>query len=63
MELAAITFDCSDAEKLASFWSGALGRPVDDGATADYAVVAGSPAWAFVAVPEDKVTKLSLIHI
>lgn len=57
MNLSAITFDCNDAATLAAFWSDALGRPVDDGASSDYATLPGSPAWAFIAVPEPKTAK------
>ncbi len=40
----AISVDCADAEKLAGFWSAALGRPVRDGATAGSAAVEAGPA-------------------
>jgi predicted enzyme related to lactoylglutathione lyase len=45
------SFDCSDAAALADFWSGVLERPVDDGATADYASIGldgAGPTWLFV---------------
>jgi predicted enzyme related to lactoylglutathione lyase len=59
----ALTMDCSDAAKLATFWSGVLGRPVDDGATEEFAAIgmadhAGrQPFWMFVKVPENKTAK------
>ena len=58
-----ISLDCDDAGKLASFWSEALGRPVDGGATDEFAAIglegeAGpGPAWMFHKVPEAKVAK------
>ena len=55
--LAAITFDCDDAAALATFWSTLLRRPVEDGASRDYASIAGPPAWAFLRVPEGKTAK------
>jgi predicted enzyme related to lactoylglutathione lyase len=45
------SFDCSDAERLAGFWSQVLERPVDEGATPAFAMVgfdAGGPTWMFV---------------
>lgn len=55
--LSAITFDCDDAAALAGFWSTLLRRPVGEGASRDYASIAGPPAWAFLRVPEGKVAK------
>ena len=61
--LYAITFDCADAAKLASFWSSVLGQAVDDGATAEFASIglageaASRPHWMFVKVPEAKSAK------
>ena len=52
-----LTFDCSDAEKLAGFWSQALGRPLGDGASPEYAVIGGTPGWMFLQVPEAKAAK------
>jgi predicted enzyme related to lactoylglutathione lyase len=51
LTLGMISFDCGDAAALAAFWSGVLERPVDDGATAEYATIgfAGDePTWMFV---------------
>jgi len=52
-----LTFDCNDAATLAGFWAAVLDRPVDDGASADFAVIAGSPGWMFLKVPEAKTVK------
>jgi predicted enzyme related to lactoylglutathione lyase len=52
-----LTFDCADAEKLASFWSAALGQELADGASPEYAVIEGQPGWMFLQVPEAKVAK------
>jgi catechol 2,3-dioxygenase-like lactoylglutathione lyase family enzyme len=60
LTFAAITFDCSDAEKVAAFWSGLLGRPVDDGASGDFASIGwggSEPAWFFQRVPEGRQVK------
>jgi predicted enzyme related to lactoylglutathione lyase len=60
--LAAITFDCSDAGKLAAFWSELLGLPVDDGSTPGYTSIPGTPMWAFIEVPEPKTAK-NRVHV
>ena len=39
VDLLAVTFDCADATALASFWSAVLERPVDDGASEDFAAI------------------------
>src|SRR4051812_16099686 len=57
-----VPVDCRDALKVADFWSAALDRPIDDGATADFASVAGEPAMAFVRVPEGKKVK-NRVHV
>ncbi|WP_043499664.1 VOC family protein [Georgenia sp. SUBG003] len=54
----AITFDADDAGALARFWGAALDRPVQDGASAEFAAVGGEgPAYLFFAVPEGKTAK------
>jgi hypothetical protein len=57
MTLTYLTFDCADAAALASFWAAVLEQPVDDGASPEYALVKGTPAWMFVQVPEPKTAK------
>jgi hypothetical protein len=52
-----VTFDCADAADLAGFWSAALERPVDEGASPDCAVIPGSPGFMFLRVPEAKAGK------
>jgi predicted enzyme related to lactoylglutathione lyase len=62
-----VSLDCADAGKLASFWSEVLDRPVDPGATVDFAAIgldgAGpGPTWMFHKVPEAKATK-NRVHV
>ncbi|MGH9133254.1 MAG: VOC family protein [Ilumatobacteraceae bacterium] len=59
-----ITFDCADAAALAAFWSGVVGQPVDDGASADFATITSPTAvsWMFVKVPEAKQVK-NRVHV
>jgi predicted enzyme related to lactoylglutathione lyase len=58
-----VTLDCADAAKVATFWSEVLGRPLDDGATAEFATIGlqdppeNWPHWMFVQVPEGKAAK------
>lgn len=52
-----LTFDCADAEKLATFWSAVLDQPIGDGASPEYAVVTGTPGWMFLQVSERKAGK------
>ncbi|HLX51851.1 MAG TPA: VOC family protein, partial [Streptosporangiaceae bacterium] len=60
VNLYAVTVDCSDAARLASFWASVLGRAVDEGGTRDFAAIGlQDPAesgarWMFVKVPEGK---------
>jgi hypothetical protein len=58
LSLGMLTFDCTDAAGLARFWSGVLGRPVDPGASKDYATIgpgtSSQPTWMFVKVPGAK---------
>lgn len=63
--LAAVDLDCADALTVATFWSAVLDRPLDDGATGDFASIGfasasrrdGEPAWLFMRVPEAKAVK------
>ena len=58
-----ITFDCGDVLKVAQFWSAAIARPLDPGASPGFASIGGSdggreqPAWYFEKVPEPKRAK------
>ena len=45
-----LTFDCADAEKLATFWSAVLDLPMGDDPSSDYAVLTGTPSWMFLSV-------------
>jgi hypothetical protein len=61
--IANITFDCSDALRLGTFWSEALGRQLDHGGDTGFASIGRSDAersvsaWFFEKVPESKVAK------
>lgn len=39
-----ITIDCDDVLKLAAFWSGVIGRPLDGGSSEYFASIAGTAA-------------------
>jgi hypothetical protein len=56
-----ITFDCADPPTVARFWSAALDRPVDEGASEHFASIGMSsgevPRWLFIRVPEPKTAK------
>jgi len=66
--LSAVVFDCADAAAVARFWSGVLERPVDDGASEQFASIAaaggqaGAPTWMFIQVPEGKQVK-NRVHV
>ena len=62
LTLAHVTFDCADPIKLSAFWSAALGRPVDPGASELFATIGFPPApaantWMFIKVSEAKTAK------
>ena len=63
MNLYAVTFDCSNATELATFWSTVLERSVNEGATAEFASIGLQdppelgPHWMFIKVPEGKAAK------
>ena len=63
-----ISFDCDDVLKIATFWSAALGRPLDKGSSELHASIGGTdaaraePAWYFAKVPEQKQAK-NRMHI
>jgi predicted enzyme related to lactoylglutathione lyase len=69
--IAAITFDCENAAALSTFWSAALGRPVDPGAEETGGFFAsigmadptpGQPTFMFIKVPESKTVK-NRVHL
>lgn len=71
--IASVTVDCADALTVGRFWSAVLGRPLDPGASSEFAAIdfaerrdaagwaplaAGEdPTWLFVRVPEPKTAK------
>jgi hypothetical protein len=73
IQLACLAFDCADALAVAQFWSQALGRPLDPGASNEFASIgfaarrdrdgwhrverADEPTWIFARVPEPKAVK------
>jgi hypothetical protein len=68
LKVANITFDCNDVIRVASFWSTAIGRPLDEGSGPDFASIGGTdpersdPAWYFNKVPERKKAK-NRVHL
>ena len=63
-----VAFDCDDVLRVATFWSTALGRPVDDGSSELFASIGGGdadraePALYFNKVPETKQAK-NRVHL
>jgi hypothetical protein len=63
-----VTFDCDDVLKVATFWSTALERPLDNGSGEMFASIGGGdgarrePAWYFNRVPESKRAK-NRVHL
>jgi len=73
VRVASVTFDCADALTVGRFWSAALGRPLDPGASSDFAAIgfAGrrdkvgwtqgerdqDPTWMFARNPDEKTAK------
>ncbi|MFE7228432.1 VOC family protein [Nocardioides sp. NPDC057577] len=63
LTLGAITFDCSDALRTATFWGAALDRSLDEGSTDEFSSIGlkqptpGVPAWLFARVPEPRQVK------
>jgi predicted enzyme related to lactoylglutathione lyase len=66
LEFGQITFDCSDADGLARFWSQLMDAPVDDGASEFFATVGRNagrvPVLMFIKVPEAKTVK-NRVHL
>lgn len=63
-----VAFDCGDALAAAAFWSSVLDRPIDEGATREFASIGGrdadraEPALYFNRVPEPKAAK-NRVHL
>jgi Glyoxalase-like domain len=63
LTLGALSFDCTDALRTATFWSQALGRALDEDSTAEFSSIGlkqptpGVPAWLFARVPEPRQAK------
>ena len=61
LRLGNITIDCDDVVRVADFWSAALDRPVDEGASGFFASIGmndpNPPRWLFIKVPEEKTAK------
>jgi hypothetical protein len=61
LRLRNLTLDCADTLRVARFWSDALGRPIDDGASEHFASIGqhdvGQTGWFFIRVPEARTVK------
>jgi hypothetical protein len=73
VKIACVAFDCRDALVVGRFWSAAVGRPLDPGASAEFASIGfqgrrdragwkpagrdADPTWLFARVPESKAVK------
>jgi predicted enzyme related to lactoylglutathione lyase len=61
IQLRNVTLDCADPRRVAAFWSEALGRPTDDGASDGFVSIGiADPVqtgWFFIQVPEGKTVK------
>ncbi|MEO1062072.1 MAG: VOC family protein [Actinomycetota bacterium] len=65
LRLGNVTMDCTDAPKVAAFWSAALERPVDEGGNPFFVSIgreSAGPAMFFIAVPEPKSVK-NRVHL
>jgi hypothetical protein len=66
LRLGNVTLDCADPIKVATFWSAALGRPIDDDASDGFASIGrddeSQVGWFFVHVPEGKQVK-NRVHV
>lgn len=62
-KVANIALDCGDVLLVATFWATVLGRPIDAGASSEFASIGGTdaaraePAWYFNRVVEPKLAK------
>jgi hypothetical protein len=73
VKIACVAFDCLDALVVGRFWSAAIGRPLDPGASGEFASIGfrgrrdragwgpaegdAEPTWLFARVPEPKLVK------
>jgi hypothetical protein len=66
LRLANVTLDCDDPMKVSTFWSAAIGRPIDDGASDGFVSIGigdpSEPGWFFIKVPEGKSVK-NRVHL
>jgi hypothetical protein len=68
LKLGNVSFDCDDVMRVATFWSTALGRPLDDWSGPQFASIGttdpdrAQPAWYFAKVPESKRAK-NRVHL
>ena len=66
LRLGNVTIDCDDVSRVANFWSAALDRPLDEGASGFFASIGmndpSQPRWLFIKVPEPKTAK-NRVHI
>jgi Glyoxalase-like domain len=73
VKIACVVFDCRDALVVGRFWSAAIGRPLDPGASSEFTSIGfggrrdragwgpvepdADPTWLFARVPEPKAAK------
>ncbi len=66
LHLGNITLDCADTLRVAAFWSAALNRPLDEGASKWFASIGrgdqAQTGWFFISVPEAK-TRKNRMHV
>jgi hypothetical protein len=66
--LLGISYDCTNAARVAEFWSHVLDRPMDEGASPEFASIGlseglgNSTIWMFHQVPEAKTAK-NRVHV
>jgi predicted enzyme related to lactoylglutathione lyase len=66
LRLGNVTLDCADPQRVAAFWSAALARPIDDGASEFFVSIGhgdeSTVGWFFIQVPEGKEVK-NRVHV
>jgi hypothetical protein len=65
LQLANVTFDCDDPQRVSDFWAKALDRSVDEGASEFFISLSGGPSepkMFFIKVPEPKAVK-NRVHV